>query len=239
MVLTNREKNLLILLSIAVFVALFVNYFLFPQLDRLSEARAEKEALQVLIQEIEEYDNPQSPPRQQIRQMEEQILEESASFFPQLIQDRLILVIDGMFNRANMNPTNISFTPVSASSMESIQANTPPAPSAFGDMARSYRGESNGEAATEVRSSSSLDKMEVTLQARGTYGEVMGVFNQIETHPRRVHISRVTLNRDAQGVLTANMAINFYGIPKPIDQDFDYLNWGIFDVYGRDNPFLP
>lgn len=240
MTLNNRERMLVVALAIIVFVGVFVQFVLLPQWDKRQALSEQREQLELLIEEINQYNDPQSPVRQAYLALESSILSETVVFFPEIEQEVLILLFNQMFTNAGIDPTSVTFTPVQAAPFESAVAESKiPGDYPLLSLANQYRGVVTMQKSTaNLTGGASMEKMEVGIQLQGTYNQIMAFMNEMETNQRIIHLSRISLSAPQGGQLSSNMLIHIYGIPKVAEQDQD-LAWSIFDVYGRNNPFQP
>ena len=71
MTLNNREKLLLTILGIFLFLAVYIQFIFLPQWDSQSQLVKERDDLVQVLNDIDEYLNPQSTPRKEIREVEE------------------------------------------------------------------------------------------------------------------------------------------------------------------------
>lgn len=101
----------------------------------------------------------------------------------------------------------------------------------------------------------SIENMSVSLELEGSYENISKFIESINKYTKKIVIRDVTINTseivetstDRSGnivetvVVIYNTSVNldFYAIPKlkEDETDFEYNNWTLSNVYGKDNPF--
>ena len=241
MKLTDREKILLVLLGGLIFVGLYMNFILLPQLESIKALESRSAVLDRQIEEIELYADPQGKAQQDFKALNDTIATMTARFFPTLKQETLILILNDMIVNSGINGNTLAFTPISVGPVEVKGARPSLEAMTLRDLADKYHGTRDNTGAssnnTNANKDTNLEKMEVNIQYQGSYSNVIQLLNEIETYPRKIHVSRISLAADqSRGEITGSISLHFYGLPKLHDQDGD-LAWQRYDIYGRNNPF--
>lgn len=79
-------------------------------------------------------------------------------------------------------------------------------------------------------------KMQVTLNFKGKYEELISFIKQVENYDKKIIISSINLAGAEGSDVTGNLVLEFYGIPKLNDND--NFKWDYKKPSGKGNPFF-
>lgn len=75
----------------------------------------------------------------------------------------------------------------------------------------------------------------VDINFNGKYSEIIDLIDNIENYRKKILIKNCNIASSKNGVLTGNMRLELFSVPKLEIKDNDI--WNIKRKYGRDNPF--
>ncbi|GCD12277.1 hypothetical protein Ctaglu_39000 [Clostridium tagluense] len=79
-------------------------------------------------------------------------------------------------------------------------------------------------------------KMQVTLNFKGTYDELISFIEQVEKYEKKIIVSNINLAAGEGSGLSGNLILEFYGVPK-INSN-DNFKWDYKEPSGKGNPFV-
>jgi|GEM_PF-2204873 len=258
MKLSQREKILLAVLGILAIIWLYYAFVFTPQLEALQETEEKLSVLQKKVEDIELYNDPNGIMEQKYQETEKNIAAATAKYFPEILQERQIRIVDQMLTAASLKGDIMAFSKITSSPVLEKSGKKPekgklPDGKTFlfqnlKDQISPNRDEQTEE--IEFSGNGVVEKLETLVEFKGTYPQLINFIKAIETYPRKTIISNVNISSGkgsgsaevpvGLGELAGTINIQFYGIPKMHpEQDQDYTTWDIYDVYGRANPYLP
>lgn len=249
---------LLSILGILVLIGGYYQFIFKPQYTDLKMMESRLSALQKQIKDIEQYTDPNGPIQKRYKESQEEVAAASSKYFPELIQERQIRIVDQMLTTSVLNGEVLTFTEALPSS---VLEKTPPIDSEptlpegktfllqeLVDQANAATSEaeaSGSAAAPAFTGNGVVQKMETKVEFIGSYPQIINFIKAVETYPQKILIDSI----DIESAATENLAsaelkgsINllFYGVPKmDAEQDHGYKTWDIYGVYGRMNPYMP
>jgi type IV pilus assembly protein PilO len=82
----------------------------------------------------------------------------------------------------------------------------------------------------------SVYKMQVTLNFKGTYDELISFIRQVENYDKKIIISNINLAAAEGSGVSGNLILEFYAVPKLNNND-DF-KWDYKKPNGKENPFV-
>lgn len=216
MKLTSREKLMLKIVGIAAMVALTYYFVIMPEIGKLNEIGDQLIAKDLEVSTIKKEIASISTLEEEINSINEDLLEDTKQFYPDLIQKKLIVILDKIFEDAEISPDSISFSQINIVSAEASSENT-----------------SGLEGAPVVKS------MSVTMPLSGTYQQIMKLVHELEAMERVNIINSLQLANGEDNQITGGINIDFYAISKNSinPKDEEYMKWPYNSPHGISNPF--
>ncbi len=125
MKLTSREKLMLIGLSVIAILALSYYFILNPQLERIEQLVIEKDNVQQQVDTVKRELGAIATLQADFAKREEQLMENSKRFYPEILQPQLIVLLDRLTSQTGLNVGSLSFTPVSVGAVDAAVQNAP------------------------------------------------------------------------------------------------------------------
>ncbi|MBZ9636287.1 hypothetical protein [Clostridium sp. FP1] len=94
------------------------------------------------------------------------------------------------------------------------------------------------KAITKADNSKSIGayKMQVTLNFKGTYDELIGFIKQVEKYEKKIIVSNINIAAGEGSGVSGNLILEFYGVPKINGND--NFKWDYKEPSGKGNPFV-
>lgn len=260
MKLTIREKLMLGILAIVGLIALAYFFVIKPQSEKIAQLTLEAASLEQEVQMVKAELASIDGLEEEIKTMDEELQKKTERFYPRIYQDRFIVLFNKLVSDTGVTCSAITFSEPMLMQVPA-QAVQPAQVYPLKDMAESYKtlkekaegsmaqntGDASAAAGTQqagaqapqqgVTVTAASETMTVTLQIRASYTRWMSFLKKIETLDRTAIVQNLTLADDDTGILSGNIIVNIYGVPKLQEQDKEYLEWPFNGRYGRTNPF--
>lgn len=240
--LTNRERKLVAVLGVLLAAAVLYYVIIKPQLDMVSKLEIKAKQYDIVIKDMRAKASPDNPAYKQYNELYSKTAELISPFYPDIIQEKLILMLEDKINKANIAVSTITFTEPAPTDMKAQQPVQQPQQS---DELKALTEQlnNNGSSANKPAPSKAdektpiINKMTATINFKGGYSQIYSFIKSIEAENRSIACSSLTIDSSEDGMLNGVLILDFYSIPKAISQDGDYLNWDIQNTYGKPNPF--
>ena len=253
MKLSKREKILVILLAFFLVGVAYYELVFIKQRERVENLKAERESVEgtynnmvTSIKNMEKNDT-------NIKICKESIEAKSMKLYPKLYQDKIIIEINDLLDKAEIKGS-LSFSEVTVANIAKY----------FGEEAEKeeVKGEpSLKEPADELRKLSDEDKdsnntdsnkgektdipveslfveqMQVGVDFTGSYENATKFIKLLSDYARLIALPNVALTSTGDDQVAGNVNLEFYSIPKFTDEDGKYLDWTLNNTYGKSNPF--
>ncbi|MDU1412358.1 MAG: hypothetical protein E6929_06035 [Clostridium sp.] len=253
MKLSKREKILVILLAFFLVGVAYYELVFIKQRERVENLKTKKESVEgtynnmvTSIKNMEKNDT-------NIKICKESIEAKSMKLYPKLYQDKIIIEINDLLDKAEIKGS-LSFSEVTVANIAKY----------FGEEAEKeeVKGEpSLKEPADELRKLSDEDKdsnntdsnkgektdipveslfveqMQVGVDFTGSYENATKFIKLLSDYARLIALPNVALTSTGDDQVAGNVNLEFYSIPKFTDEDGKYLDWTLNNTYGKSNPF--
>ncbi len=256
MKLTTREKIMLIVLGIITVLAASYYLMIKPQLEKIDLLIIEQEAVSQKVDEVKKEIASGGKLKMSFENEDKRIAEQSAWFYPEIFQPKLILVLDDLIADSGIKVSSLTFTPRDIGDVNYVEPNShlihPLEPSAESyrlmagtattkgaiDLLNQMTSKASTSGAAIQANPAIIEKMTVDIQYDATdYERVLAFIKGLEAQNRTLVIDHLNMEDDGGNVLKGNIAVTFYSLPKLHDQDTEYLDWPYNDLYGKSNPF--
>lgn len=230
MKLTKREAFLLKLVGFIALIALSYYFVVSPQLDKLAEMGLtladktfEVESVKREIQSL-----PQL--QQEIDTMQEEVSELSESFYPELQQKKLIVILDEQLRESGTIADSLGFSQqtIVESSVEVDLGNAQ-------EQAQSEEADENPikTLLPEIKS------LSIDVPFVGSYSQIMDLIHRLEGMNRQIVINNLQMAQGTDGMLSGTINLSFYSLKKLFvdSRDEEYLDWPYNTPQGTNNPF--
>ncbi|NJD01351.1 MAG: hypothetical protein FIA99_01840 [Ruminiclostridium sp.] len=258
MKISNREKVLLGILAAIALLAISYYVIFKPQLEKIDKFTQESAELKLQVQKTETEIASIPLLETMITELEKSLEEKTEKFYPEILQDRIIIIIDDLIKKAQVDSPSSAYSQIAIAQIQKTSIFQPkkfPAKELVDEYIASKGGqdqekpEGNSQAADQTKSSgkaagteaqpADVQSISVTLQFEGSYDQAIRLIKEVEALKRTIVIPDLALVYGAENnLLTGSIRINFYALPKISVQDGKYLEWPYNNKYGKTNPFI-
>lgn len=254
MKLTNKEKILLSILGAVLIGAMYYQFIYVPQTHKLEILKEKKTKIEARYQEVMQSIRLLDKRQEEMNLLENTINFKSRTFYPTILQDKLILDLNTFLNSSTLNG-DIGFSEITVNPIEIPSSQVKlKSQSTFQGIVNQYEGdvqksineteneEPTNESTSNITNEDSItptvEMLKVSLNFKGDYDSLKSFISKIETSGREIIITDLTSTVGYNGELTGTMNLEFYAIPKISEDDTSYLQWNMNGRYGKKIPYL-
>ncbi len=250
MKLSQRERTLLMIL--ALIGILFGGYYLIlkPQNSKIAELKAQELTIQAQYDEFVLATDPKNPVYKQRTIVETKAKQISSLFFPELRQEKFILLLGEQMEAAGIEADAITFTDVKSGvnvSENKDEKTEVLGPNMLKKLQVTYSGKSVQEPVAKETSDEEKAKDKelldnvwgetLTLNYKGNIFSFLLFLDALESYSRRIVVDSVAMENNGDGQQKATVQLTYYAIPKLQEEDADFMEWNLTGPYGKVDPF--
>lgn len=253
MKLSKREKILVILLAFFLVGVAYYELVFVKQRERVENLKAEKESVEgtynnmvTSIKNMEKNDT-------NIKICKESIEAKSMKLYPKLYQDKIIIEINDLLDKAGIKGS-LSFSEVTVANIakyfgeeaEKEEVKGEPSLKEPADELRKLNDEGKDSNNTDSNKGEKtyisvealfVEQMQVGVDFTGSYENATKFIKLLSDYARLIALPNVALTSTGDDQVAGNVNLEFYSIPKFTDEDGKYLDWTLNNTYGKSNPF--
>ncbi len=256
MKLTKREKIMLSILGILAIFAVSYFFLFKPKIDEITLLINEAATYSAKIQQIKNELTDANGIDNEYAKLDKSTAEKTVAFYPVILQDKLIVVVNDIINRTSIKSNSISFSDIT---IRTVRSGTDEEEVVFPakQLVDQYFGISSpvkGKNLTDKAKTAEINEksqdgsqepvdlvgcISVKIEYGGNYKQITDFINAVENLKRNVLLSDMEMEMDQNGLLKGTLILDFYSLPKIHEQDQEYFKWTFNGSYGTDNPFRP
>ncbi len=250
MKINQREKYLLAITGCVLIAIVYYQFVYVSQVEKIAQQEVELQDMQIRYEEVMQNIATLEERQEKIKGLSARINDITYDYYPELIQEKLILELNEFIQESDLNAT-LTFSQLSASAVESLNAPGAKIPqSSLKPYVDRYEELINGEDATleeDVDPSEELEDLLLSLVTAqvlnvgvtftGAYENVKAFIDEIQTYRYNVVMTDLALSPQTKSDVAGSMTLEFYGVPKLSVQDQAYLEWTLEGDYGKEYPF--
>lgn len=250
MKISQREKYLLMVVACVLVAVLYYQFVLTPQKEKI--ATLEGQLMEVQTRHDQVMSNIATLPQRQekIKGLTASISERTSTYYPTLIQEKIILELDEIIEETGITAT-VSFSSISAQNVQGLSAGDYVKPQSslepLVDELNGLQSSNQEDSSTENNqdstsnpvgtSSASAEVLTVSMTFNGSYETVKTFIDTIQNWRYNLVITNLSLSPQSETDVAGSFNLEFYGVPKLQKQDQAYLEWTLSNTYGKDMPF--
>jgi type IV pilus assembly protein PilO len=253
MKLSKREKIMLIVLATILVLGGIYYFLLMPQMEKLEHLEEERDRLIMSLQSAKSKLVKNKKADEEFELLYNKIEEKTRPFYPEILQDRIVLIINGIIAESEIASSSLVFSDIKTIPFEP-DVDEPASIIPLQEIVNRYFNIADASRDTTHKNTSSKDIsgkdgsaeqdnlkilpfISITLQYQGTFEQIMSFVRNIEALGRTILIKNFSISTGEEDTLTGSIQLDFYALPKIHCQDEEYLDWPFKENYGSDNPF--
>lgn len=197
MTLNKRERNLLLLLAVIVIAFVYYQFLMTPLRASLQELQTDKQVQEEKYNAMQQVFSKEAPLDKQIAAANEGSKLLATDLFGALTQEDIMVLFYDLLSEGNIELAQLNFTEPRIQVSTSEQA--------------AQQEEANEQDFAKVYS--------LQLRYKAAYQDLVDFLQAIREYERRITVSNMQLSDISDGVLTGDIAFDFYSVPY-VDQYF-------------------
>ena len=259
MKVTKRER---MLIGVLVFVLLIYGFYQFiyiKQIQQITELKASRDTCSQKWQQVRANIASKDLKDEQYKDLNSKILSKTDMLFPSIKQEEIIVILDKMIKKSNIQTDALGFSEVSSENTTSVDTsktanavvsstdttnkldtlvskfNGTPTKDSANVTTNTSNSSTNTSTSTNNPKITGAYKMEATLNFKGTYDELISFIGQVENYNEKIVINNINITGAQGSNITGTIILDFYGVPKLNNKD-DF-KWDYKAPSGNKNPY--
>lgn len=242
MKLTKREKILLVILGVCAVLALLYYAVITPQLSMVSKLEGKAQEYSQTLESIKLKASTDNPLFKEYKILNAKAQGFMQGYYPSIIQESILIMLDSKIKESGIEVSTISFTEPAWVQLSQSKEEQPQQSNELKELAEQIADKVKTAPAAQNKESkenilSTVENMTVSIAFQGTYNQFYSFLKAVEQENRSIVVSSVKLASNGSTAIEGEIILDFYAIPKPFEQDDEYLKWSIDGDYGKVNPF--
>ena len=252
MKMSRSEKTLMIILLTLLVVGGYYKFIHVKENQKIAALRAEEKKYDDKLQDIKLSISTSTKREKDVKILNSEIQEKTSSIYPVIQQERLIIELDALLKKSNVEGS-YTFLATKAADTEN-KTTTSGKTNTSNDTSKALQtiidkyntmvvsGSDDGDKTTvsnykkEIKGSTQYTQ--ASLSFKGSYNNIIGLIKNIESNSKKIIISDMALSGSSTGELSGTANLAFYSVPKFAGMDVDYFKWNHNNTYGKQNPFV-
>lgn len=260
MKLSKREKILIIVFAVVLVLGGYYKFIYTSQVDRIKELTAKQEEYNNKIAELKKDALLNTKIKKDIKIANAKIYENSKDFFPSIIEEKIIVILDDMINKTNIQCDAINISEIGSDNISKKDSdkkdNEKNNENYLQGLVDAYNNIDEGKVEEEKENSADnegneeksekdsekennspgAENLSVSLNFKGSYDDVMKFIDEIKDFYKRIIIKNISFSAEEE-YISGTMTLDFYAVPKFLEEDIDYNEWNFDGEYGKTNMF--
>ncbi|MGH4052611.1 MAG: hypothetical protein ACREVX_14985 [Clostridium sp.] len=252
MKMSRSEKTLIIILLTLLVVGGYYKFIHVKENIKIQALKVEEKKYDDELQDIKLSISTSTKREKDVKILNSEIQEKTSSIYPAIQQGRLIIELDALLKKSNVEGA-FTFTAIKAADTQN-KTTTSGTTSTSDDTSKPLQtivdqyntmlisGTDDGDKTTvsnykkEIKGST--EYTQASLSFKGSYDNIIGLIKNIENNSKKIILSNLALNGSSTGELSGTANLEFYSVPKFAGMDVDYFKWDYNNTYGKKNPFV-
>ncbi|MBU3198427.1 hypothetical protein LL037_22045 [Clostridium estertheticum] len=249
MKISKSEKILMIVLLTVIVVGGYYKFINVNESHKIEVLRAEKKSYDDKLQDIKLKISMSNKKEKDIKILNSKVQNETSSIYPVIQQDRLIIELDALLKKSNVEGDfSFSANNVAEAGNKTINNGTTDTSKDMSKNTKDLKALQTivdqynnldiyaGDNKKEIKGSTQYTQ--VSLAFKGSYDNIIGLIKNIENYNKKIIMANLALNVNDTGEISGTANLEFYSIPKFNGMDTDYFKWNYNSPYGKNNPFV-
>lgn len=235
MKLTNREKVLLIVLAVVIFLSSIYNFLITPAFLKIKNLNKQLEITEEKVNLLKKELNLYNKLTEEYNSIRNNIMLTNKSYYTDIIQEKIIILIKDFIDKSNITVSDINFEDLELADIK--ESNIDDSEKSVLDMIiEKYTKETVIEKEEKKEEKINTDKMSLTLDFSGTYNQLLAFINLVENNDKRIIIKNIEISKN-EYVLIGSITLDIYTIPTIFNEFKDKIYYEFDYDYGKENPF--
>jgi len=263
MKVTKREQMLVGALLLVLLGYCFYQFILIKQNQQITKLKASRDTYSQKWEQVKAKIASKDNENEQYTVLNSKILSKTDMLFPSIQQEEIIVILDKMIKYSNIQADVLGFSEVTSENTTTADAsktantvvNSTNASNELDKLVSDFNGTSIKKSTTATKDTSSSGtnnsnisastsdlkivgayKMEVTINFKGTYDELISFIGQVENYNQKIVINNINVTGAQGSNVSGTIVLDFYGVPRLNNKD-DF-KWDYKAPSGNESPYL-
>ncbi|GAB6169133.1 hypothetical protein JCM1393_15930 [Clostridium carnis] len=245
---SKRERYLLGFLGTILISVVYYQFIYTKQVEKLNTKKSERDQIEERYNNIMNSVKTLEARKEELKVLNANILDKSKKFYPDILQEKVILEIDKLLNDSGLKG-NIAFSPIEVAAVENLTS--PKINKTESSLKATVDKYNNGNIASDdekkegssTEDETSLNKgeetstsqqLKVAINFNGKYNDLKKFIASVEGYDKKIVMTNIAITSKSQDEISGTLNLEFYAIPKIGDSDLEYLKWTLANVYGKE-----
>lgn len=210
MKVSKKEKNLLIILLLAVIGYLFYTFVYTNQVMRLEQQKIDRDTEAMRYNQMQQTVASEGNIDLETEQIKADLLPMAREYFGAVDQEDTIMVLNDFANSSQIDVTKIAFTELVDKSLEEFNE---------GEMAEPApeNAEAAGEEQPDAETLENIKHMSAQVSFEGTYENLMRFLNEMGSYNKNIVSTTLNIKESSNAPIEGDVLLDFY-IVKEVDK---------------------
>lgn len=239
MKVTKREQVLIGVLLIVLLGYSFYRFVYTKQIQKITELKASRDTYSQKWEQAKVKIASEDKRKKQYESLNSKILIKTDKLFPEIKQEEIIVTLDKMLEESNLEADVLDFLAVSSEKKPVATDNT--SINELEKLVSEFNGTTIKDASGKTTNTDNLQvsspyKMQLTLNFKGSYDELIAFIEKVELYNKKIIINNIKINETDGSDIEGSIGMDFNGVPKLNDNN--EFKWDFKDPSGKGDPFL-
>jgi type IV pilus assembly protein PilO len=259
--LTKREKIMLTILGLLIIIGGYYKFILSSQLEKVNQLEEEVAKKRAEVERIKIEISPNSHVHKDFKIINAKVKESTKHLFPVINQEKIIVILDDLLEKANLQVPSISFSEIDINEVDVKKPQEKDKDFLIKNLVEEYKSNikekklkannEENEDLQEDKEENQIEKMTVTINYKGKYKNIIDFITKLEEYDKKIIVNNISISAksgenndeelviDEKNEVKGSISLDFYSLPKIHEQDEEYFKWDFDNGYGKDDPFVP
>ncbi|MFT9494809.1 type II secretion system protein GspM [Anaerosolibacter sp.] len=259
MKLTNREKQLVMVLGFVLIGAIYFQFIIKPQSSKLEILETKAVELRDKVNQVNLQISSNNQLNENYKTLHGKTSLLTQKFFNRIQQENHILLINRLLKDSGLSYRVVSYSDQSISEIMKSEGLSNDENYPLNQLVQAYQKSEvkiNQEGSREQQidekqqnqspqvelnqqqsNEKAVEKMEANITVEGSYEQILSFIRKVEAQEKKIIIERLTISSGEDEGLIGNISLAFYGIPKLLNTMDNNLHWNTDQTHGKVNPF--
>ncbi|QIB25991.1 hypothetical protein [Caloranaerobacter azorensis] len=248
MKLSKREKYLLLILFFTILIAMYYKLVINVQLEKINNLEQTAKIYRAKVKSVKKELESEANQDIEYKILNEKIVNLSSMLLPEMFQEKIIISIDEMIKKSNINGNILSFNGPNIDTINREVENKENDEYLMKKLVEDYynlnekvnKDTENKNESTKTddkANESKIEKMSLDIFYTGRYENLIKFIDLIQNYDKKLLIKNLNIIRNSNNEISGNIKIDFFAVPLLNLVYDDFTVWNFEENYGKQNPF--